>query len=730
MLSSAELRQKYLDFFKSKKHEIIGSASLVPENDPTVLFTTAGMHPLVPYLLGEKHPAGNRLANVQKCVRTGDIDEVGDSSHFTFFEMLGNWSLGDYFKEDSILWSFEFLTDKKWLGLDIKKLAVSVFEGDNDASRDDESANMWKKLGMPENRIAYLPKKNNWWGPAGLTGPCGPDTEIFYWRGKTELPPEDSNPKTDEDNWLEIWNNVFMEYEKSYRTILVDGMYTLYDENFVINNQLLELLNKYPQAKKILVVNGNSIKAKELVNPLGFEVVCFEGELKKDNPDFFKRLFEKYNLNVDGVLYFDHAEENISGAKEANIKNIKLFNDSIEDIKELLDNNLVYFKPLKQKNVDTGMGMERTIAVLNGFTDTYQIDTMWPLIQKIEEISGREYIEDAQVTKAMRVIADHLRTATMIMGDNKGIAPSNVDQGYIVRRLIRRAVRYGKMIGLKENFCSVISQVVIEIFGSTYPELNKNKDFILTEMGKEESKFRNTIEQGIKEFEKLVEGFRKAFEKTGKLVNQISGKQAFKLYDTYGFPLEMTLEMGIENGLTVDVNDFECAFKRHQELSRAGAEQKFKGGLADTTESSTKYHTATHLMHAALRKVLGDHVEQRGSNITAERLRFDFSHPEKMTEEQKREVEGLVNIAIAKNYPVSFEEMSVSDAKKKGAMGLFEDKYGASVKVYTVGSGKDVFSKEICGGPHVENTGDLGKFKIIKEEAVSAGIRRIKAILE
>ncbi len=607
MLTSFELRQKYLDFFKSKNHAIIGSASVIPENDPTVLFTTAGMHPLVPYLLGAKHPAGTRLADVQKCIRTGDIDEVGDTSHFTFFEMLGNWSLGDYFKEDSIKWSFEFLTDKKWLGLDIKKLAVTVFEGDADAPRDEFSADIWKKAGMPENRIAYLPKKNNWWGPAGQTGPCGPDTEIFYWRGIAEFPPEDSNPKTDEENWLEIWNNVFMEYFKNEK-----------------------------------------------------------GE----------------------------------------------------------------FEPLEQKNVDTGMGLERTIAVLNGFVDTYQIDTMWTLIQKIQEISGREYIENKDVTKAMRVIADHLRTSTMIMGDDKGIAPSNVDQGYIIRRLIRRAVRYGKMIGLKENFCSTISEKVIEILGDIYPELIKNKDFILTEMAREESKFRNTIEQGIKEFEKLVDGFRLAFEKTGKLVNQISGKQAFKLYDTYGFPLEMTMELANENGLTVDVNDFDIAFKRHQDLSRAGAEQKFKGGLADNSEISTKYHTATHLLHASLRKVLGDHVAQRGSNITADRLRFDFSHPEKMTEEEKKQVEELVNSTIAKNYPVSFEEMTVEEAKKQGAMGLFEDKYGTSVKVYTVGNDTEIFSKEICGGPHVENTGTLGKFKIIKEEAVSSGVRRIKAILE
>ena len=607
MLNSTELRQKYLDFFKSKNHTIIGSASLIPENDPTVLFTTAGMHPLVPYLLGQKHPSGTRLADVQKCVRTGDIDEVGDTSHFTFFEMLGNWSLGDYFKEDSIKWSFEFLTDKKWLGLDIAKLAVTVFEGDADAPRDEFSADVWKKSGMPENRIAYLPKKNNWWGPAGQTGPCGPDTEIFYWRGTSEFPPVDSNPKNDEENWLEIWNNVFMEYFKNEK-----------------------------------------------------------GE----------------------------------------------------------------FEPLKQKNVDTGMGMERTIAVINGLTDTYQIDTMWPLIQKIEEISGREYVENKDVTKAMRVIADHLRTSTMIMGDDRGIGPSNVDQGYIVRRLIRRAVRYGKIIGLKENFCSIISEKVIEIFGDIYPEVKKNKEFILTEMAREESKFRNTIEQGIKEFEKLVDGFRLAFEKTGKLINTISGKQAFKLYDTYGFPLEMTMELAVEHGLSVDVDDFNVAFKRHQELSRAGAEQKFKGGLADTSEISTKYHTATHLMHSALRKVLGSHVEQRGSNITADRMRFDFSHPEKMTDEQKQQVEDMVNEVIVKNYPVTFAEMSVEEAKKQNAIGLFEDKYGESVKVYTVGNDQEIYSREICGGPHVENTGVLGKFKIIKEEAVSSGVRRIKAVLQ
>lgn len=616
MITSVELRQKYLEFFASKGHAIIPSASLIPENDPTVLFTTAGMHPLVPYLLGEKHPGGKRITSVQKCVRTGDIDEVGDNRHLTFFEMMGNWSFGDYFKKEAISWSWEFLTSSEYLGLVPRKLAVSVFAGEDGIPRDDEAADIWKSLGMSEDRIAFLPRKNNWWGPAGQTGPCGPDTEMFFWRGEAEFPPAVSNPKTDEDNWLEIWNDVFMQYNK-----------------------------------------------------------------------------------------------NTSGA----------------------------YEPLKQTNVDTGMGLERTLVVLNGNADVFQIDTLWPVILKIESISGREYIESKEVTRSMRIIADHLRTATMIMGEDKGVAPSNVDQGYIVRRLIRRAVRHGRLLGMRENFCDQIAQEVIKILSDVYPDLVRNKEFILTEMAREESKFRNTIEQGLKEFEKLLRGFQMAFEKTGQMFKQISGKQAFKLYDTYGFPLEMTQELANENDLMVDVAGFEESFKAHQDLSRVGAEKKFKGGLADTGETSTKYHTATHMLHAALRKVLGTHVEQRGSNITSERLRFDFSHPEKMTEEQKKEVEDLINFAIAKDYHVSFAEMSVAEARAKGAMGLFADKYGAQVKVYSIGDPEApadahanslTFSREICGGPHVEHTGTLGKFKIIKEEAVSSGIRRIKAILE
>jgi alanyl-tRNA synthetase len=622
MLTSAGLRQKYLDFFVAKGHKIIPSASLIPENDPTVLFTTAGMHPLVPYLLGEPHPEGDRLANVQKCVRTNDIDEVGDIGHNTFFEMLGNWSLGDYFKKESIEWSWEFLTSPAWLGLDPKKLAVTVFTGDNDAPRDDESAQIWKDIGLSESRIAYLPKSDNWWGPAGQTGPCGPDTEIFWWQGEGEYPPVESNPGTEPGAWLEIWNNVFMEYNKVHSS------------------------------------NGDGKEFK--------------------------------------------------------------------------------FIPLKQKNVDTGMGLERTLVTLNSLNDVYQIDTLWPLIQKIQEISGREYIESADVTRSMRIIADHIRTATMIMGDDKGIAPSNVDQGYIVRRLIRRAVRHGRLIGIHENFCSRVAEEVINVFKNVYPEVMRNREFILNELAQEESKFGHTIEQGLKEFEKLINGFSMALEKTGERVTEISGKQAFKLYESYGFPLEMTLELAGEKGLTVEVDGFEHAFKAHQDLSRSGAEQKFKGGLADGGELSVKYHTATHLLHAALRAVLGEHVEQRGSNITAERLRFDFSHPEKMTDEQKARIEELVNYAIKRDYPVTFAEMSVAEAKEGGAMGLFEGKYGAKVKVYSVGdpdnkpSASDnslTFSKEICGGPHVANTGLLGTFRISKEEAVSAGVRRIKAVL-
>jgi alanyl-tRNA synthetase len=438
---------------------------------------------------------------------------------------------------------------------------------------------------------------------------------MFYWQGETDLPPEGSNQATDSKNWIEIWNDVFMQYNR---------------------------------------------------------------------------------------------EEN---------------------------NN---FLPLKNQNVDTGMGLDRVVRMLNGYADIFQIDTFWPLIQKIQEVSGKEYVENKDITRSMRIIADHIRTATMIMGDDKGIAPANVDQGYIVRRLIRRAVRHGRLLGIKENFCAIIAEQVVEIFKDVYPEVQKNKDFVLNEMTQEESKFRNTVEQGLKEFEKLVNGFRIAFEKTGQVIKEISGKQAFKLYDTYGFPLEMTVELALENSLSVDVSAFEQAFKEHQEKSRSGAEQKFAGGLADHSEISTKYHTATHLLHATLLKILGPHATQRGSNITQERMRFDFAHPQKLTPEQIQLAEELVNAAIKKDYAVSWQEMSFEEAKNLGAIGLFEDKYQSKVKVYTVGDTTlpasadpttPTYSREVCGGPHVEHTGTMGTFKIVKEEAVSAGVRRIKAIL-
>lgn len=592
-ITSSELRQKYLDFFKERGHAVIPSASIIPNNDPTVLFTTAGMHPLVPYLMGQKHPEGTRLTDVQKCIRTGDIDEVGDASHLTFFEMLGNWSLGDYFKKEAIAWSYEFLTSPKYLGLDPDKLAFTVFEGDSDAPRDEESAELWKAQGVKEDHIFYLPKKHNWWGPAGQTGPCGPDTEMFIITDK-EPCGEDCSPACSCGRYLEIWNDVFMQYHK----------------------------------------------------------------------------------NADGT-----------------------------------------FEPLKQRNVDTGMGLERTLCVLTGKDNVYETEIFSEQLAKISELCGKKYGDSEQVTRAFRIIADHLRTATIILGDDLGVSPSNVDQGYVLRRLIRRAVRFGRKLDMPENFTPAIAQVVIDKYKSVYPELERNKDFVLDQLRLEEERFAKTLEQGTKEFEKLVDKL--------KISGTLSGRLAFRLYDTFGFPIEMTQELAKENGLTVDIDGFNAAFKKHQELSKAGSEQKFKGGLADHSEETTKLHTATHLLHAALRKVLGDEVAQKGSNITAERLRFDFSFHRKMEPEEIAEVQRLVNEAIERKMPITMEEMSVEDARNSGAIGLFGDKYGERVKVYTMGD----FSKEICGGPHASNTGDLVAFKIQKEQSSSAGVRRIKAII-
>ena len=589
---SADLRAMFLKFFQDHGHAVISSASVIPENDPTVLFTTAGMHPLVPYLMGQKHPAGTRLTDVQKCVRTGDIEDVGDFSHLTFFEMLGNWSLGDYFKKEMIPWSWEFLTSEKYLGLPKDRLAFTVFAGDKDCPRDEESANLWRSCGVADDHIFYLPKENNWWGPAGVTGPCGPDTEMFIITDKEPCGP-DCSPACSCGRYLEIWNDVFMQYNK-----------------------------------------------KE-----------------------------------DGT-----------------------------------------FEPLAQKNVDTGMGLERTICVLNGKKSVYETDLFENILGKIAELSGKTYGEDEATTKAFRIIADHMRTSTFIMGDDRGVSPANVDQGYVLRRLIRRAVRYGMEIGMPEGFTGEIAKVIIEQYKDVYPELKRNEAFVLDQLALEETRFAKTLKQGNREFEKLAQRVKDS---------RIDGESAFHLYDTYGFPVEMTCELAKDAGLTVDMEGFKECFKKHQATSQAGAEQRFKGGLADHSAQSARLHTATHLLHAALRKVLGDEVAQKGSNITAERLRFDFSFGRKMTKEEIAEVERLVNEAIDAHAPIVCEEMTVPEAQAQGAIGLFTSKYGENVKVYTMGP----YSKEICGGPHATNTGDLKNFKIQKEESSSAGVRRIKAVI-
>lgn len=590
-LTSEQLRSLYLKFFADRGHAVIPSASLIPENDPSVLFTTAGMHPLVPYLLGEKHPAGKRLTDVQKCVRTGDIDEVGDASHCTFFEMLGNWSLGDYFNEQAIKWSYEFLTSPDYLGIPVEKLAVTVFAGDEDAPRDEMSAKIWEECGILKQNIFFLPKKNNWW-IAGKTGPCGPDTEMFIIRDQAPCS-EHCDPSCDCGRYLEIWNNVFMQFYRHE-----DGTYT----------------------------------------------------------------------------------------------------------------------KLNQRNVDTGMGLERTLCTLNGTSSVYDTDLFEGAKAEIERLTGKKYGENAEETKAFRIILDHIRTSTFMLGDPRGVVPSNVDQGYILRRLIRRAVRFSKVLGLEGGNLRNIAAAFVNKYQDVYPELKTNEQKIYTELDKEEEKFGKALEDGLKEFNKVV---------THIPGTVIPGKTAFRLYDTYGFPLEMTVELAGEHGFTVDVDGYHTAFAEHQKKSSAGAEQKFKGGLADTSETTARLHTATHLMHAALRKVLDPSVGQRGSNITPERLRFDFNFDRPMTAEEITEVERLVNEAIKADVPIVMEEMSLDDAKKSGAIGLFESKYGDMVKVYTMGE----FSKEICGGPHAKHTGELGTFKIVKEQSSSSGVRRIKAVL-
>ncbi|MDA1060491.1 MAG: alanine--tRNA ligase [bacterium] len=611
-MTANELRRLYINFFvKNHDHSEIKGSSLIPENDPTVLFTTAGMHPLVPFLMGEKHPSGTRLVDVQKCIRTGDIDEVGDDSHLTFFEMLGNWSLGDYFKEGAIKMSFGFLTTKRengGLGLSLDNLAFSCFEGDDDAPRDNESADIWRSLGVKDERIAFLPKKDNWWGPAGHTGPCGPDTEMFYWTGKGDAPakfdPEDNH-------WLEIWNDVFMQYNKQ----------------------------------------------------------------------------------EDGS-----------------------------------------FVPLKQQNVDTGMGVERVTAVLNGVTTPFETHLFKDILEEIRLLSGYgEPNDDQKVSE--RIIADHLRSATFIMGDPMGVAPSNTDQGYVLRRLIRRSIRHGRKLGIESDFVRKIAGIVVKNYSDYYPELAENQEKIYEEISKEETQFNRTITKGLA----VLRGEMSRHESEKDSGVKVFGDDfCFEMLATYGFPLEMTIEELEADGWIKGsaerkkvLKEFESHYKKHQEMSRAGAEQKFSGGLADHSEEVIRMHTATHLLHQALRDVLGDHVAQKGSNITKDRLRFDFVHGEKMTDEEKAEVERIVNDQIRAALPVTFEEMTVEEAKAKGAIGLFESKYGDRVKVYTMGDPDkgSVYSMEICGGPHVKNTSDVGSFKIKKEESSSSGVRRIKAVV-
>jgi alanyl-tRNA synthetase len=594
-MNAKELRDKYMAFFVSKGHKQITGKSLIPDNDPTVLFTTAGMHPLVPFLLGEPHPAGTRLCNYQKCIRTGDIDEVGDASHLTCFEMLGNWSLGDYFKKESIAWSWEFLTDTKWLGLDPRKLSVTVFAGDANVPRDEDSAGIWKSLGLPVGRIAYLGEEDNWW-KVGPTGPCGPDTEIFYWVGQG-VPPDTSNKQNDPANWLEIWNNVFMEF--------------------------------------------NRVDEKTLVK-------------------------------------------------------------------------------LPKQNVDTGMGLDRTVTALQGKNSVYLTEIFTPIIAAIEALAGCHYGSNSEKDRSMRIVADHIRSSVFILGDEKGITPSNVGAGYVLRRLIRRAVRHGRKLGVEQAFLEPLARVVIDHFKGPYPELAENAAKVSAELKMEESKFLETLQKGEHEFEKLAPNLLKNPKKV------IPGRIAFRLYDTYGFPLELTEELAAEQGLTVDRLEFDEAFKKHQELSKQGADKVFKGGLADQSEMTVRYHTATHLLQAALKRVLGEHIAQKGSNITVERMRFDFSHPAPMTPEEVKKVEVLVNEQIAKDLPVTMEIMKLDEARAKGAMALFGEKYEENVKVYSIGD----FSKEVCGGPHVEHTGVLGKFKIAKEQSSSSGVRRIRAVLE
>lgn len=589
-LTAKELRTMWIDFYKSKGHTFIPSYSLIPENDPSVLFTTAGMHPLVPYLLGEKHPGGKRLVDVQKCIRTGDIDDVGDDYHCTFFEMLGNWSLGDYFKEEKIAWSYEFLTSPNYLNIDKNDLAVTVFAGDESAPRDEVSYKAWLKAGIPESKIFFLPKENNWWILGSGVGPCGPDSEVFIDTKKPKCS-RDCNPSCSCGKYVEIGNDVFMEYIKREK----------------------------------------------------------DGEILK-NP---------------------------------------------------------------QKNVDTGYGLDRLLYISNGVESVYDTELFMPIIKKIEEISNKYYLLNEETKRNMRIIADHIKASVFIIGD--GVTPLNVGQGYVLRRLLRRSINCARKLGFSGDKLTSLVDSVIEIYGDFYDDLVEKREYIKDVIKTEWEKFSKTLEQGIKEFEKVAKYTK----------DELNGKTAFRLYDTFGFPLELTKELAKEKNLKVDEEGYIEAYKNHQEKSKAGNDQVFKGGLADNSINTTRLHTAVHLLQAGLRKVISPDIYQKGSNITSERLRFDFNCDHKLTEEEKKAVEDFVNDAINRDIPVVCQEMTLDEAKKSGALGVFEHKYGEKVKVYTIG---DV-SKEICGGPHAKSTGELKHFRIVKEESSSAGVRRIKGVI-
>ncbi len=584
-----------MDFFVSRGHVEISGRSLMPENDPSVLFTVAGMVPLVPNLLGEPHPGGKRLVNDQKCIRTGDIDEVGDLTHNTFFEMLGNWSLGDYFKKAAVELSYEFLTSSSYLGFSPDSLSVTVFAGDSDAPRDEESAAAWHGLGIPDERIYFLPKEDNWWGlEAG--GPCGPNTEMFIDTGAAACSPE-CRPGCNSGKYFEIWNDVFVQYDKK-----PDGTYA----------------------------------------------------------------------------------------------------------------------PLEMVSVDTGMGVERTITMLQGKSSVYETELFVPLIECIERLCQVRHGQGAETDKSIRIIADHVKAAVMILADPQGVTPSNLGRGYVLRRLLRRAIRHGWKLQIEKSFLSEPAEAVFEIYREVFPDMIEKRDTVLAELVREEEQFQKTIRAGERELEKLLPNLLKNPKRI------VPGRVAFRLYDTYGFPLELTEELAGEHDLTVDREGFEAAAAKHQALSKQGAEKSFKGGLADQGEQTTRLHTATHLLHKALRGVLGEHVEQKGSNITPERLRFDFTHPAKMTEDEVLRVQEIVNELIQRKLPVTMDITTVEDAKSRGAMALFSDRYEEKIKVYTIGD----FSLEVCGGPHVENTAVLGAFRIVKEQSSSAGVRRIRAVLE